>query len=316
LTIEPVYLPAGTIDHRSVDWPRVRRSRYHLRQQITYEYPGPIADLDQRLVLLPAPSHGGQQLVGHDFETAGAEVALHVEEYDGFGNRVLRLHFSTVEARLQFTLALDLERVADAAPIALSGRDAATYMHPTHLTEPDAALVAAARGLARSLTGDAGARALQINRWVHKAMRYERGVTGVKTTAADAFARRAGVCQDYTHVMLALCRLNGIPARYVSGHLLGEGGTHAWVEVLVPAADGSGTLVARALDPTHGRPAGMTYITIAAGRDYRDVAPTTGTFSAPYGGKLTARKVAAVTAVEYAGEQDDDAEDSEELGAA
>ena len=71
-------------------------------------------------------------------------------------------------------------------------------------------------------------------------MRYAHGVTGVKTTAAEAFALRQGVCQDYAHVMLALCRACGLPARYVSGHLLGEGGTHAWVEVLLPDPAGMG----------------------------------------------------------------------------
>ena len=78
--------------------------------------------------------------------------------------------------------------------------------------------------------------------------------TTVTTTAAEAYALRRGVCQDIAHVMLTVCRLAGIPARYVSGHLLGEqGGSHAWVEVLVP--DGAG---ARALgfDPTNGCRAG------------------------------------------------------------
>lgn len=84
-------------------------------------------------------------------------------------------------------------------------------------------------------------------------------------------------------------------ARCVSGHLLGEGGTHAWVEVLAPAADGSGEVEAHPFDPTHGRAAGLSHLTVATGRDYRDVAPVSGVFTAPYGGSLTARKRASVT---------------------
>ena len=61
------------------------------------------------------------------------------------------------------------------------------------------------------------------------------GVTSVRTTAAQALAGGRGVCQDFAHVMLALCHIVGLPARYVSGHLLGQGGTHAWVEVVVPS---------------------------------------------------------------------------------
>ena len=69
---------------------------------------------------------------------------------------------------------------------------------------------------------------------VHDHLRYDWGVTSIATTAAEAWAGGAGVCQDYAHCMLALARLCGLSARYVSGHLLGEGGTHAWVEILVP----------------------------------------------------------------------------------
>ncbi|MGH7746372.1 MAG: transglutaminase-like domain-containing protein, partial [Candidatus Dormibacteria bacterium] len=124
-------------------------------------------------------------------------------------------------------------------------------------------------------------------RWVHRTMRYTRVVTGVDTTAAEAFAQRAGVCQDYAHVLLALCRLCGLPARYVSGHLLGEGATHAWVEVLVAAGDDRAA--AHPLDPTHGVRAGIRHLTVAVGRDYHDVAPTSGTFRADVAGALTAR---------------------------
>jgi transglutaminase-like putative cysteine protease len=118
-------------------------------------------------------------------------------------------------------------------------------------------------------------------------MRYTRGVTGVSTTAAEAFALGGGVCQDYAHVMLALCRLCGLPARYVSGHLLGEGATHAWIEVLLPDGDGA---VAHAFDPTHGVRTGLRHLTVATGRDYADVAPTSGTFRAGPSGALTSRQ--------------------------
>ncbi len=68
-------------------------------------------------------------------------------------------------------------------------------------------------------------------------MTYQDGVTSVATTAAEALDAGHGVCQDYAHVMLALCHVLELPARYVSGHLLGQGGTHAWVEVIVPRGD-------------------------------------------------------------------------------
>ncbi len=96
----------------------------------------------------------------------------------------------------------------------------------------------------------------------------------------------------------------GLAARYVSGHLLGESGTHAWVEVVLPAngADAAGDsdkTVAWPFDPTHGRRAGLGYVTVAIGRDYGDVAPTSGTYAASYPGQLSARKRVDLTSVEY-----------------
>src|SRR4029453_4111947 len=96
-----------------------------------------------------------------------------------------------------------------------------------------------------------------------------------------------GVCQDTAHIMIALCRATGLPARYVSGHLLGEGGTHAWVEVIV--ADPAGVR-ALAFDPCHGRRAGSDYLTVATGRDYTDVGPPSGTYVGSARGTLTASK--------------------------
>lgn len=68
---------------------------------------------------------------------------------------------------------------------------------------------------------------------VYQYMTYTKGVTNVKTTSEEAAALKKGVCQDYAHVMIALCRMEGLTARYVTGFLIGEGESHAWVEVLV-----------------------------------------------------------------------------------
>ena len=106
-------------------------------------------------------------------------------------------------------------------------------------------------------------------------MTYSPGATSVITTAAEALAAGRGVCQDYAHVMLALCRVLNLPARYVSGHLLGQGGTHAWVEVIVPRGDHAEAV---ALDPCNRCRTDGGYLTIATGRDYCDVAPTSGRY--------------------------------------
>jgi len=108
--------------------------------------------------------------------------------------------------------------------------------------------------------------------------------------AAEALAQGTGVCQDYAHVMLAISRACGLPSRYVSGHLLGQGGTHAWVEVILPANDGTGEGIAYPFDPTQATKAGLSYVTIAVGGDYADVAPTSGTYLSQLAGRLMTRK--------------------------
>lgn len=108
----------------------------------------------------------------------------------------------------------------------------------------------------------------------------------MRTTAAEAVALGRGVCQDSAHIMLAHCLVRVLAARYVSGHLVGQGGTHAWVEVVVPWTDGR-FAEAVAFDPCNGRRAGAGHVTIATGRDYADMPPTSGSYLGGASGRLT-----------------------------
>jgi transglutaminase-like putative cysteine protease len=87
----------------------------------------------------------------------------------------------------------------------------------------------------------------------------------------------------------------------VSGHLLGQGGSHAWVEVVLPTADGTGDAIAWTFDPTHASRGGLGYVTIAVGGDYSDVAPTSGTYSSSARGRLFTSKRVTLTALDYSG---------------
>lgn len=106
---------------------------------------------------------------------------------------------------------------------------------------------------------------------VHEALAYVPGVTTVKTTAEEALAAKRGVCQDYAQVMVAVLREKGIPARYVAGMLLGEGESHAWVEVL---ADGAWY----GFDPTACERVLDRHIKLSHGRDYEDCRINRGIF--------------------------------------
>lgn len=123
-------------------------------------------------------------------------------------------------------------------------------------------------------------RASLIMEWIHGEFRYESGVTAVNTHLEEVFEHRHGVCQDFTHVMIGMCRSIGIPARYVSGylyngprdHLLGSQASHAWCEVYLPQAGWTG------FDPTNNTLADERYVKIAVGRDYDDVKPVEGSY--------------------------------------
>jgi len=115
---------------------------------------------------------------------------------------------------------------------------------------------------------------LAILRFTHGYLKYEPRSTNVHTHMRDVIKTRRGVCQDFAHLMIGLCRSVKIPARYVSGYLATEAAsaTHAWVEVFIP---GTGW---RALDPTHNRQIDGAYVKIGHGRDYADVPPVSGNY--------------------------------------
>jgi len=119
----------------------------------------------------------------------------------------------------------------------------------------------------------------KICRHVYKTFAYKPRSTGVATLATDAVRLRAGVCQDFAHVALGMCRCSGIPARYVSGYFIKsqrsdneEEASHAWIEAFVPGFGWAG------FDPTHDRAADERYIKAASGRDYADIRPVSGTY--------------------------------------
>ena len=106
---------------------------------------------------------------------------------------------------------------------------------------------------------------------VHRHFTYLPDHTNVSTTAGEAFRLGLGVCQDYVHVLISLCRLAKIPARYVCGLPIGEGASHAWAEVW---ADG----LWHGIDPTRDCPADEGYLKFCVGRDYSDCPMERGMF--------------------------------------
>ncbi|GAC1313177.1 MAG: transglutaminase family protein [Vulcanimicrobiaceae bacterium] len=281
------------LEENGVRWDDVLEATYVVQQRFRYDYPGPISDLQHRLMVVPRERHGAQQRIATRLDVTPHAVAH--DAHDGFGNPVATFFARRIDGSIEFSHRSIVTRTRGTHHASESDVDDVRLVTQTQLTAADGRLREAAAAL-RARHSDPRAHADAICSFVFAEMHYVAGATDVETTAAAAFARRNGVCQDYAHVALALARHGGLAARYVSGHLLGEGGTHAWIEILI-RENGRATVVA--YDPTHGRLVDMRYIAIAVGRDYADVAPTSGVFTAPYNGELTATKRVWATSVRY-----------------
>ncbi|MEI8307637.1 MAG: transglutaminase family protein [Chloroflexales bacterium] len=283
------------LDHHAVEWSQVRATRYWMYQRFEYHYPGAIRELCQRLMVIPPERYGDQRVCAYNLRVSVPDAVTSANT-DPFGNRVFMISIPQISGILAFEMRLVVERdVADRVWPQVDAGDLVRYLSLTPLTKADTRITDTARQLGHR-HADPEDLADAINTWVHGAMRYAHGVTMVDTPAAEALAIGGGLCQDYAHIMLAICRSAGLPARYVSGHMLGEGGSHAWVEALVA---GPGGYRAVAFDPTNHRRITPAYITVAVGRDYRDVAPTSGTYRAPYQGHFSASKRAGLMHLAY-----------------
>ncbi len=283
------------LDYRGLDWSSIKRVRYFCYQRFHYAYPGPIKNLHQRLMVIPPERYGDQVVVDHEL-TSAPYPAIAQQRTDQFGNRLWNLAVRRVNQEIAFESIMTIERTTPMREVYVSRAEAARFCEQTGLTAADARITAIARQLVDAAR-DPEELAERISLWVADVMRYGSGATGVQTTAVQALAAGTGLCQDYAHIMLALCRAAGLAARYVSGHMLAEGGSHAWVEVLLPHDEG--TLRAIAFDPTNRRRPNLSYAIVAVGRDYRDVAPTSGSFTAPYAGRLSFTKRAGLTLIEH-----------------
>ena len=235
----------------------------HFFYDIRLEFDAPVSEHAFVLRCLP-PSFPGQEVLEAALEL-DPRVPYTVQR-DGFGNLTQSGRIAPPHDHFRYTVRgaarLDpaLRRPEPDTPI---------FRYPSAYTAPSPAILDYHRLL--SLPGENGARAWALSQAVRARMRYVPGVTGLSTTAAQAFDAGQGVCQDYAHLYLALARLSGLSARYVNGLPEGEGASHAWCEVWL---DGIWT----GIDPTRGQWADAGYLRFGVGRDFGDCPIERGVF--------------------------------------
>ncbi len=239
----------------------------------SYTYDTPVAEAYTELRLRPL-ADGGQHCSSFRLETNPAGVR--VRDYrDHFGNEVL--HFDVLEPHDRLEVTALSEVMTPDSFVGGVRRPSPLERHDFLMPTDYAPFSDRIREFANRYSSGQGAaqRACELMGGILAELTYEPGATDVKTRADEALELERGVCQDFAHLLLAACRLGGIPARYVSGYLydseiVGNAASHAWVDAL---DDEHGWV---SLDPTHDREQNSAYVRVAVGRDYADVPPTRG----------------------------------------
>jgi transglutaminase-like putative cysteine protease len=267
-----------------------------IRYRCTFEYDSLVRESQNELRACPA-SDARQSVLAYRVATHPAARVFTFEDYwgtrvDAFGVREPHIFLeviaeATVETRASplITSSAPLARVSDLAFIARHHE----YLERTRHVDWSGVAGDEARRQLEIAGDDVVSVVLAIHRRTGALLTYEQGTTYVGVPIDEVLSRGRGVCQDYAHVAVAMCRAVGIPARYVSGYLFtsddstGEDTddevvkvqTHAWFEAAVPDV---GWL---ALDPTNRQAIGLRHVKIGHGRDYDDVMPLRGVYTGP-----------------------------------
>lgn len=234
------------------------------------------------------PTSSARQTITH-LEVRLSEQAVFCENEDSFGNECIVAAVEEEHEEILISVtgyaainACGYEAIADPAK-------AGMFRYPTAMTTAGEAVQELAAPYAeawsrQNKTGSTSELAADLMHRIHEYMTYTPGVTGTATTAEEAAALGQGVCQDYAHIMLAVLRSMRIPCRYTVGLLMGEGKSHAWVEVL-----DEGRWMG--YDPTNDVLVQEEHIAISHGRDARDCEINRGVF---FGNGLQTQEIEAI----------------------
>jgi transglutaminase-like putative cysteine protease len=253
-----------------------------------------VADSVNEIRLSPR-TNGNQSCYQHSITTYPHAPLYAYEDY--FGNRVHAFSVAEPHAQLTITarsivvtndravpkesiLPYEQEReIMDSEPFL---DRFAEYLAPTDYTQNTTDVQQIAQRFLNTSEESVSQLLATITTSIKQEYTYDPTATQVQTKIDEMIKIRRGVCQDFAHLMIALCRCIGIPARYVSGYqyildLSGgnadfEQASHAWIEAYIPEVGWTG------FDPTNDVPVGWRYIILAYGRDYKDIVPVKGVY--------------------------------------
>jgi transglutaminase-like putative cysteine protease len=149
------------------------------------------------------------------------------------------------------------------------------YLYQSEYTILDKNLIEFYQSIKAKCVGNVCERAQYICDVLSDTVTYEKGVTDTSTTASQAFELKKGVCQDYSHILISLLRMDGIAARYIAGLAFCDGETHSWVEYWTGEHW-------EGIDPANNCLVSDDYLVISQGRDFRDCAIDRGVMFGKY----------------------------------
>jgi transglutaminase-like putative cysteine protease len=273
--------------------------RYTIRHTTQYRYTGLVSESVTEVRMLPRTTER-QTCLSFRLQVRPAAEVLSFQ--DALGNVVH--HFTQPAAHRELTIIAESEIQTYPAPqlparlapedwdrIDEAGQTGEywDWLQPSDATGATALLASLARELGVERRNDPLSVLLGLNMALHRTFAYDSKSTRVDSPIDEALTYRRGVCQDFSHIMLALVRnYLHVPCRYVSGYLhprtedsSATGATHAWVEAWLPDLGWVG------FDPTNNLLAGERHVQVAIGRDYADVPPARGVFKGNAGSELT-----------------------------
>ena len=251
--------------------------RIRVDHQTTYRYQPPAKSVLQVLRLTPR-SHEGQNVVRWRVSAeADVDVQLRRGE-DALGNVTQTAMIQGPVSELLLRVEGEVETWDTHGVVrgAAERFPPEAFLRETPLTSPSPELAAFAMEAGTSGETDVVARLHQLMLSIGGQMAFATDTTQTVTTAAEAFAQKRWVCQDFSHVFISAARRMGVPARYVSGHLARDGdvveqeAAHAWAEAHVPSLGWVGFDAANGVCPT------PSYVRVAVGLDYLGAAPVRG----------------------------------------
>jgi transglutaminase-like putative cysteine protease len=270
--------------------------RFKIHHITKYTYEGPVRDSANQIILYPIKDEY-QEVLKQELSITGEPP---VEVYkDYYGNEVGS--FSHADPHESLIIDSRVEVITKPRPAPDDTTDLASqwalldqdrwkvpyidFLQQEPFAYYSQVLETVCPGSARSLTPLEAAR--QLRTYVFERFKYIKGITSVETTLDEVWELKAGVCQDFAHILLVFLRQILIPARYVSGYICpnsngmrGEGATHAWIEAYIPFNGWVG------LDPTNNCEAGDLHVRLAVGRNFSDCSPVKGTYKGTAGQQL------------------------------